>query len=278
MNNNFLKGSLTNRIKKIRISNEDIKLRNIIPKKNLIIHNISKPLNYPKWVEKEKLYSQYGTFMDYLIRRILYIKKDFNKIHDNRVENILYDYEKHDDIIMNKIYKSYNKYIDPKIKTKNILNDIWIVSFGHTLCFSDNIKIIDLGHLNMNHDEFYNNIEDFLLKSFKICNSNDISDIKLYINPILGYVGIPSDADLILEDYIIEIKCSKKPSNNITNFLQLLAYASFSRLLGHNINKICIINPILGIMFIQDISNWEEHYNLFKYLNNGNDINIENVK
>ena len=69
---------------------------------------------------------------------------------------------------------------------------------------------------------------------------------------------IPADCDLIIDDMLIDIKCTKG-INTISEILQLLGYSSlnldFIPIYGIPIKQISIINILEGVEYIYDISN-----------------------
>jgi hypothetical protein len=86
--------------------------------------------------------------------------------------------------------------------------------------------------------------------------------------------NIPSDADLIINDCLIDIKCTKNKSNSkCCEILQLLGYSALSSFHTNNnnkINKIMILNILEGSIYKIDISNiTDENYeNYIKFLCN----------
>lgn len=88
-------------------------------------------------------------------------------------------------------------------------------------------------------------------------------------NPGLGSkeTPIPSDCDLVIDDTLIDIKCTKQ--NHIPyELLQLLGYSSllkFNNKYNLCVNNICILNLLEGKLRIYNIENISDD-NLFEYL------------
>ena len=79
-------------------------------------------------------------------------------------------------------------------------------------------------------------------------------------NPILGNTDlcIAADADLILDNELIDLKTSKynKIGNNINDFIQLFVYASlYYKMTNKYINKLTIYNPLYMIEYNVEINN-----------------------
>ena len=100
----------------------------------------------------------------------------------------------------------------------------------------------------------------------------DKSDI--FLNPAFGGEldevegSIPSDADLVIDDILIDIKCTKT-SNPISEITQLLGYSSLIMLnkkYRKNINKISIINMLSGIITTYNID-FVDKDDCVKYIN-----------
>tara|TARA_B110000483_G_scaffold243108_1_gene331342 strand:+ start:59 stop:1468 length:1410 start_codon:yes stop_codon:yes gene_type:complete len=230
-----------------------------------------------------------GCFIDYLIRRIIceLLNIEFN---DNRSNHL--DVNKHicnnDDCIFN-IYDcilSFCRIESKKLtkdtiayKTIDIIKEIFITSLSHIEAFSqcpnqDNINKM-LKILNNNILLLYTPLQ--LLCKIIINNKNNIK-----LNPAFGgklntpveKYNIPSDADLIIDDCLIDIKCTKEKSNSkCSNLLQLLGYSAltfFHNVNNKKINKIMILNVLEGTIYKIDISNiTDKNYeNYIKFLCN----------
>ena len=107
--------------------------------------------------------------------------------------------------------------------------------------------------------EFYNDIYDFLS-----CIINEESNI--YCNPRLDNGIIFGDADLIINNEIMDFKTSYHEDINIEYTLQLLIYTALARNKGIQINKVSIYNPLCGIYYYADVSDWDKDEDLLEYL------------
>ena len=164
-------------------------------------------------------------------------------------------------------------------KTEHIIEDIFITSLFHGEAFG---QVPKQEHVNEIYEKLTTNhsINDILIKPLtEMCKEiiKDKSDILL--NPDCGsklygdVSSIPSDADLVVDDTLIDIKCTNK-SHPISEIMQLLGYSSLMILNKHrkNINKIAIINILHGNITTYDIDflNKDNCINYIKVLKNEN--------
>jgi hypothetical protein len=158
-------------------------------------------------------------------------------------------------------------------KTEHIIEDIFITSLFHSEAFFQAPK---QGHFNEIYDKLtkYHSINDILIKPLtEMCKDiiKDKSDI--FLNPAFGGElddvegSIPSDADLVIDDMLIDVKCTKT-ANPISEIMQLLGYSSLMMLnkkYRKNINKISIINILSGNMISYNID-FVDKDNCVKYI------------
>lgn len=226
------------------------KLLNLI--KNLQIHTINYSNNFINELNDISPNIK-GCYVDYLIRYL--ISNEINsQFEDRRTDfmlNKLYCFKNtlNDEFIINNlIVKSIpeemiNNY--EKLKTLNAdNNDIFNVSLCHSLFFGENQSLeyfnyIKDNNINQDNSQLLNYIRT------KIENKNNI-----LCNPILGNsnLKISADADLIIDDELIDIKCSKYIiGNNVSDFIQLFIYiALYFIKTGIKCTKITIFNPNFG--------------------------------
>jgi hypothetical protein len=159
-------------------------------------------------------------------------------------------------------------------KTENIIEDIFITSLFHSEAF---LQAPKQEHFNKVYEKLTttNAIHDILIMPLTdICKEliKDKSDI--FLNPALGgelddvESSIPSDADLVVDDTLIDIKCTNT-SNPISEITQLLGYSSLIMLnkkYRKNINKISIINMLSGIITTYNID-FVDKDDCVKYIN-----------
>ena len=303
----FKSGSLTDRLKNINSNicynsiyrnifnnnyNNTIKKYNILPLKcsNIVklLHSIDPSIT--------------GSFIDYLIRRIicelLNIEFDDSRAsrrldsvdHICNSEDCRYsiEFEYHDEVeVFKKIctlpdcrLQSYNlTKLTNLYKTQDIIKEIFITSLSHCEAFGvcpnqDNVNRI-LEILGSNLFDLYTPLMILcknIIKNKETIKLNPVFGGKLK-SPVDNY-NIPSDADLIINDCLIDIKCTKNKSNSkCCEILQLLGYSALSSFHTDNnkkINKIMILNILEGSIYKIDISNiTDKNYeNYIKFLCN----------
>jgi len=151
-------------------------------------------------------------------------------------------------------------------ETKDILKELYIVSCCHSEAF--------LGCPSQDKfDKIMNildkvNTFDFISPLIKMCTSLLFNSKKILLNPVLGGedTPIPSDCDIVIDDTLIDIKCTGG-NKDISEILQLLGYASLLKYnLKYNMrmNNICVINLLQGECKIYNIENILDD-NLFDY-------------
>ena len=155
-----------------------------------------------------------------------------------------------------------------KYKTTKILKDIFIVSCCHTEAFGSCISQNNFNEIinilnKIDKIRFITHITELCKKLIK--NSNNI-----LLNPGLGSActPIPSDCDLVINDTLIDIKCTKK-NNVIYEILQLLGYCAllkYNKTYNLRINNICILNILKCECTLYNIQNITNN-NLLEYLN-----------
>jgi hypothetical protein len=276
-----MNGSLTSRIKKIdNNSCYYYIIKNVFDNIDILQHNkTSKPIlnsNCINFIKKIHTIepSLTGTFLDYLMRRII-CEKTNEIFYDSRAEiecddmNIQMSISSNNKeflfsklpISMNDSYKNTK---DTKLyKTKNILLEIFITSLSHTLAFygiPNQDKINNIINLIQNTS---NIIELFYLPLDQLCVEllNNKSDILLNPSlggkiPLLNNKNIPSDCDIVINDILYDIKCTCG-DNTIYEILQLLGYSALLNCVpkfNKKINNISIINLLQGYIINYDIS------------------------
>jgi hypothetical protein len=185
------------------------------------------------------------------------IKEEKIVIDENIIKNIRYRVNS-----FNEINSSYIK-----MKNKNAINkDILNVSISHSIFFNemDNIEFINYENEIMT-EYFENKLNEYLVSKTK---NVDVENILL--NPILGneILKIKADADLIINNNVIDIKASKRSiGSDKKDFIQLIIYSILYFVNYNNkIKKLIIFNPLNGIEYVVNIENWNKEFELFKYL------------
>ena len=207
--------------------------------------------------------------------------KDYDTKEDKDIESIIEiiisnkkTFDVGDIGVTNKIYipfslkqlftKSYIAYTNKNMNWDKIIWEIFLISKCHSV-WGDRRKCL---YINIEKDKvlglksFYKDINTFIKKL--------INDKIVFCNPDLNDGLIFGDADLIIENEVLDIKTSSKKDINIEYTLQLLLYTSLARYKGMKIDKISIFNPLLGIYHYCDVSSWNKNEELLDYLHNKN--------
>ena len=173
-------------------------------------------------------------------------------------------------------YISYEKVKDTaKYKTKDILYDIFAISLCHTEAFGFCPKQDKL-------DAFHNKLKNTVICDLvepltEMCKSLLDNKTNILLNPVLGgplnnleNTSIPSDADLVIDDTLYDIKCTRTSNigKEYYEILQLLGYSSLlllNKKFDHKINNIVILNILEGTSSKYDI-NYLEKDSFIKYI------------
>jgi hypothetical protein len=185
--------------------------------------------------------------------------------------------------------KKTNNTID--YKTKDIIAEIFITSLFHSEAFGGAPQ---QEHFNKMLERLTTdvNVINILIPSLtSVCYELIKDKSSILLNPSCGGMTIPADADLVIDDILYDIKCTKN-SRPIYEILQLLGYSSLLMhefdysLLMHDeilldekdldeedqikINTIAIINILSGNITIYNIDfiNKESCINYIKILTN----------
>lgn len=159
--------------------------------------------------------------------------------------------------------KCYLKFINKENEWKKIIWDIFMVSKCHSI-WGDRRKnlYVEISKDNVTSlIDFYEEINSFISAIIKN-NSN------VYCNPKLENGIIYGDADLIINNEVMDFKTSFNEDINVEYTLQLLIYSALARSKGMQINKISIFNPLCGVYNYADVSKWDKDEELLEYLVN----------
>lgn len=232
--------------------------------------NISDPyiINpYPNWVNTEKQWAIFGTFSDYVIRKIL-MDKYPSKIRTNTLIALqgLTSYFTPDHPMAKKYLQYCEHYLRKKEESwKSILPEIYYMSHIDLLERSRGNQFHEAQNSEHQINEcfpFFENFEPVLCSYFQ-----QFHDI--HLNPILGYY-FPADADIITENIVFDIKTVKNPNHHIENhWYQCLSYVSIleklktqqrcNGLSQHIYSKVALIFPLQCEILEMDISQWTTH-------------------
>lgn len=205
-------------------------LKNIIDtRKKLKIHKNIKT----KFIKDECII--FGNFIDYLLRYI--ICKRRNIVFFDRSASTFYSKS-------NEFYESYTRIIDNK---DDFPKDIFKCSLLSFLRHNDNFDISTIDEY-----KYYKKIDLYLIRINKFCDYFDDSSIILNYN--LSDNILRAETDLIINDFIIDIKCYRDEKNilNEKNINQLIMYNYLSQKKNLFINKLGIYDFFRG-----EIIYWE---------------------
>lgn len=218
---------------------------------------VGRKFRYPISIEKNKMQSNYGTFMDYFIRKLLSDQFQIN-IRDEFAELVINNPDVYftgrlkNGSLLNDIKKHYLIFKDSRIKALNMLNSIKITSLSYKLTFHDPLPKAECESNN-----------DNLLEIIKYFGKLPYSEVEMKANVDCEY--FEGTADLIFDRKVLyEIKTSKfeSPSRfdekfHVKNFYKLILYGfGYYKKTGKIIKCFKIYNPLLGIdyaMHINDI-------------------------
>jgi hypothetical protein len=201
-----------------------------------------------------------GVYLDYLMRRIIceLLNKDFYDIRS--------DHQDKKFIINNlsiSIQNCYKKAKDITIyKSHDILVEIFFTSLSHTYSFGGIPNEDKLKNILEILQNSINIIETFFIPLKTLCSNIIKNNTDILLNPALGYTipqintSIPSDCDLVVNNTLFDIKCTKG-NNSIYEIFQLLGYSSLlnnNQKYNKHIDNIQIINLLQGFTTNYDIS------------------------
>ncbi len=173
-------------------------------------------------------------------------------------------------------YISYGKVKDTKLySTKDILYDIFAISLCHTEAFGFCPK---QEKFNTFHNKLKSIVANDLVEPLlEMCNTLIQDKVKILLNPVLGgplnnleNTSIPSDADMVIDDTIYDIKCTKTTTigKEYYEILQLLGYSGLLLLnknYEHRVNSMIILNILEGTSTKYNIS-YLDNDNFVKYI------------
>ena len=210
--------------------------------------NVGKTFNYPNGIIKNKLFSNYGIFMDYFIRKHLsnQYKIDMN---DDAVELVLKQPEIYftgnKKRVQNDILQHYKIFKDPSTKAMDTVKSIKIVSLAYTLTFHDPLPKAEV-----------DSDDAMLLEIIKYFKSLPFKKVEMKTNVDCKYFS--GNADLIFSggegEVLYEIKTSQYVTlrrNDVNfsnkNFYKLILYGfGYYKKTGRIIKTFRIYNPLLG--------------------------------
>ena len=284
--------SLTNLLK--QISNKSVFSKSLPkPQFSILSHPLVNP--YPDWVNSLKGWGEFGTFSDYIIRKIL-LNLFPTKVTNARIiaedgwetliatlrldvspflATVLPDVPKKSLFTFSEETEmAIVNFYDSQTHWKKSIYEIYKMSCLDRIVRNDKLDMPRFSRKEV--DEcipFFSHIERWL--KFKFTNSEAI-----YPNPILGHEStLAADADLFIDSTLYEIKTVKRPLWYIENeYYQLFGYVSLLEYLKENVSSwersvveweaidtIGYIFPLYMQEVTMDISSWDKNQR-FKYL------------
>ncbi len=228
----------------------------------------------PDFINERRLWMHLGTLTDYMIRKFFrdkliapnaeivleeYLISEISLVHLHAEDDEMARMLGHTDEEINhslELYEMGTKWINnyKNNNWKDIIQDAWLMSDLDQLYRSGRfpqMKPLE-EHALDDLTIFFENILAWLQKTFNTAK-------KVYLNPSLGVKDfVKADADLIIDNCLLDIKTTKHPHkapNNEVN--QLLIYASLCHY--HTVKKIQNFPEIKKIAFIlpQQLTLWE---------------------
>lgn len=183
-----------------------------------------------------------GNFMDYLI-----IKMIHNHFHEK-----CYKF----DLPLNNIYPKfpanlYHNYKDHLLDWRDMLDDIYMIA---TYKVKNKQVVEDYDDILVNDEmiEYYNILEKSIIKYIKNKNPK-----RIFTHYNLNHHPLRAEADIIIDDCILEMKCSTGDACTFSNLCQVLMYANLAskKCLPSSINNVAIINSFDGTYDCFNIKN-----------------------
>lgn len=197
-----------------------------------------------------------GCFMDYLFRYLI-CREIGREFSDSRADRFYKICQSFDDEKIKKLYTdSYNEIKNDSEPIRAIIS-IFIVSWAHLNDITDK-SFQQYSYLSTR--EFKKEYLSELLGIFKWFSGRDI-----LLNPTLSIPYLSAEADIIIDDKLIDLKVTKH-DNDEYEMLQLLGYTVLAKLQNIDIREVYIIDFYKGFIKSLDISNWSGHTNYLKYL------------
>jgi len=232
---------------------------------------------YPEYIVKNRLYDVNGMFYDYLIRKHIYnLKKEDGYDHrSEHMKNMRFSGES--DVIFEPENENINIYSiiknKPNSYIKQINNQLELCLKDYETHFKNKnnhvLEILPNIYNTSSLQSFYFNKipHEFNENMLNLKNINDVINYipsiknieKSILNPICGCKYFNGDADLIIDDCIIDFKVSKYEKNDIKVFSQLIFY-SIGLYINNKqpeIKNFKIYNPLLGKeyqLFLPDLN------------------------
>jgi len=176
-----------------------------------------------------------GNFMDYTIAKIMIV--NYPELIKKFDLNLIHKYSTFLNSANNK--KIYHNYIDKLTDWKDILEDIYYISSYTQREVTNELKEYLLG------SEIYyflKNLEQSIITYFK----NNPPKKHIYTHYNITFDIIKGELDFLVDDHLFEIKSSLYETTTLSNVTQSLIYGYLVEKKDIIINKVTILNPLLG--------------------------------
>lgn len=274
------KGDITHIINNYLLLESTSKIHNYLKKLNHIFTSFYDPYFHPLII-KHNLEVIYGTFIDNLIAKMIFQ-------HYNNDYNIILDVPIYEKYNMKKD-KSYFDYIDPNNDWRDNIMSILKVSIKRKrlkISFDAIYNIVSSKEQIELYNKIYNMMivvcEDALTNLDPVTNNSTkpnnsakpnntnpdiISPINLHYN--ISFGEIMGEADIVIGRTLIEIKTSRMCIANTKYLLQTIMYRYLLRKKGLRIDRIILLNPLLGEIYSFNITpEWKDTFRVYNAIIN----------
>jgi TPR repeat protein len=194
---------------------------------------------------------EYGTFVDYVVRHFMTTRGEFR---DSRAESCV------DSIGNEEVKAAYAATCEPR-PTHSVIAELFMVSKAHTLAFSSQLG---LGATVYDGDVTGSPWLERLMHVVSVGLAG-LSGCVLP-NPSMVYKNagcyVLGDADLLIDETLVELKTSKSKWMSTKWKCQVLLYAAILRASATRVSSIVILNVATGVSVRADISAWQERESL----------------
>ena len=187
-----------------------------------------------------------GNFLDYTIAKMMYVQfPDKMKKFDL---NLIHRYSTFLGSANNK--KIYHNYVDKLTDWKDITEDIYYISTYKHREQNEELKEFLLGSEMY---QFLKNLEKGIVNYFK----DNAPKKHVFTHYNITFDIIKGELDLLVDDHLIEIKSSLYQTTTLANLSQSLIYGYLVEKKEMKINKVSILNPLLGTIVTFDTKDFD---------------------
>ena len=210
---------------------------------------------------------EYGTFVDYVVRHFMTPSGQFR---DSRAECCL----RHEKVSSNGIEglkAAYAATCEPR-PTDSVIAELFMVSKAHTHFFVSQEPEHNSNGRNsceLSATAYDGNATGpAWLERLERIVSGALAGISGCVlpNPAMKYSNagccVLGDADLLIDETLVELKTSKSKYISTTWKCQVLLYAAILRTRGHRVSSVLFLNVATGVAVRADLSAWQERETL----------------